>query len=283
MKRFVQAARETGYLTDFPQVVPEEESVAIPAAHVLYLCTGSQGEPRAALSRIASDDHPFVKLGEGDTVIFSSRIIPGNELPIFELHNKLAALNVTVLTERDHFIHVSGHPAREELAEMYRWVKPQIAIPVHGELRHMHEHARIAQALQVPQSVIALNGQMVRLAPGRAEIIDETPAGRMHLDGRIILPEEAGIAKARRALAFAGFIGVTLLLDRRGRSAGDPVFHFEGVPEQVHDGVIEAVETALGKKQSGDELAESVRRAARRAAQDVWGKKPVVRVEAVEI
>src|SRR5262249_47757757 len=162
---------------------------------VLYLCTGSQGEPRAALSRIASGGHPFVKLGAGDTVIFSSRIIPGNELAIFELHNRLAELDVTVLTERDHFIHVSGHPAREELAEMYRWVKPKIAIPVHGELRHMHEHARIAEALQVPQAIIAVNGQMVRLAPGRAEIIDETPAGRLHLDGKLLISEQDGVAK----------------------------------------------------------------------------------------
>jgi ribonuclease J len=283
MRRFVQAARETGYLGDFPRVLSEEEATAIPSDHVLYLCTGSQGEPRAALSRIASGENPFVKLHEGDTVIFSSRIIPGNELPIFELHNKLAALGVTVLTEKDHFIHVSGHPAREELAEMYRWVQPKIAIPVHGELRHMHEHARIAQSLQVPQSIIALNGQMVRLAPGRAEIIDETPAGRMHLDGKLLISEDEGVAKARRGLAFAGFIAVTLILDRSGKPAANPVLHFEGVPEQIHELVEDAVNAALNKKSREADMAEMVRRAARRAAQDAWGKKPVVRVETVEI
>ena len=283
MRKFVQAARETGYLNDFPAVVSEEDSTHIPSDHVLYLCTGSQGEPRAALSRIAQGDNPFVKLGKGDTVIFSSRIIPGNELGIFELQNTLAGLGVTVLTERDHFVHVSGHPARDELAQMYRWVQPQISIPVHGELRHMMEHARLADSLQIPQSIVVQNGQMIRLAPGKAGIVDEAPSGRMHLDGRLLIPEDRGVAKARRGLAYAGFIGVTLLLDRKGRVTADPILHFEGVPEEIHAPVIEAIESALGKREPKEGWGEAVRRAARRAAQDVWGKKPVVRVEEVEI
>src|SRR5262249_20317576 len=135
MQKIVQAARDTGYLKDFPPVLEPDEAAELPARQVLYLVTGSQGEPRAALARIAEDNHPAVHLGQGDAVIFSSRIIPGNELPIFELHNKLSALGVEVLTEQDHFVHVSGHPAREELAEMYRWTRPRIAIPVHGEMR----------------------------------------------------------------------------------------------------------------------------------------------------
>ena len=284
MRTMVEAAQDTGYLRDFPRVWPEEDSARLPENGVLYLCTGSQGEPRAALARIAAGEHPYVSLGEGDAVIFSSRIIPGNELAIFELQNDLAARGVAVLTERDHFVHVSGHPARNELAEMYRWLKPKLAIPVHGELRHMSEHARLARELQVPNAIVALNGQMVRLAPGAPEIVDEAPAGRLHLDGDLLVHEEDGFAKSRRALSFAGFIGITLVLDRKGRVAADPVLHMEGIPDAVVEPVTEAVSNALnGKPRNGEDLKEQVRIAARRAANDVWGKKPVVRVQTVEI
>ena len=284
MHHMVNCARDTGYLKKFPRIIAEEDAADIPADNVLYLCTGSQGEPRAALARIASDNHSNVSLGEGDTVIFSSRIIPGNELAIFELQNQLAARGVTVITERDHFVHVSGHPARDELAAMYAWVKPKIAVPVHGELRHIAEHARLATSLQVPQAVVALNGQMVRLAPGRAEIIDETPSGRLHLDGRVLVHEDEGFARSRRSLGFAGFIGVTLVIDRRGRLAADPVLHMEGIPDAVRAPVREAVARATGgKRGKHDDLEEEVRIAARRAANEAWGKKPVVRVQTVEI
>jgi len=284
MRHMVNCARDTGYLKKFPRIVPEEDSQNLPGDHVLYLCTGSQGEPRAALARIAAGDHPYVNLGEGDSVIFSSRIIPGNELAIFELQNRLAAKGIAVLTERDHFVHVSGHPARDELASMYSWVKPRIAIPVHGELRHMNEHARFARELQVPEAVVALNGQMVRLAPGQATIIDETPSGRLHLDGRILVHEDEGFARARRGLGFAGFIGITLILDRKGRLAADPVLYMEGIPDVVLQAVREAVVHATqGKKSRGDDLDEQVRIAARRAANEIWGKKPIVRVQTVEL
>ena len=284
MHHMVNCARDTGYLKKFPRVVSDEEAADLPADHVLYLCTGSQGEPRAALSRIASGDHPYVSLGDGDTVIFSSRIIPGNELAIFELQNRLAERGVSVLTERDHFVHVSGHPARDELAAMYSWVKPKIAVPVHGELRHMSEHARFARELQVPQAIVAMNGQMVRLAPHGPEIIDETPAGRLHLDGRVLVHEDDGYARLRRSLGFAGFIGVTLVLDRRGRLAADPVVHLEGIPETVHEPVRDAVARAAnGKRNRDEDLQETVRIAARRAANEIWGKKPIVRVQTVEV
>jgi ribonuclease J len=287
MHRIVGAARETGYLTDFPATVDEAEAAQLPPRRVLYLCTGSQGEPRAALARVAAGQHPNVSLGQGDTVIFSSRIIPGNELGIFDLQNKLAGLGVEVLTERDHFVHVSGHPAREELAQMYRWVRPRIAVPVHGELRHMTEHARLARSLQVPEAVVVENGQMLRLAPGRAEIVDETPAGRMHLDGKVLVEESRGHARERRALSHAGVIAITIVLDGKGRVAGDPSVILEGIPEIVHDPVRQAIEDAVRRhnsKRSGEEpLKENVRRAARRAAFDAWGKKPVTRVEAVWI
>ena len=189
-----------------------------------------------------------------------------------------------MITERDHFVHVSGHPARDELAAMYAWVKPTIAVPVHGELRHMSEHARLAQSLQVPQAIVALNGQMVRLAPGRAEIVDETPSGRLHLDGRMLVHEDQGFARARRALGNAGFIAITLVLDRKGRLAADPVLHMEGIPDEVHEPVREAVgRAAAGKRGKADDLEEQVRIAARRAANDIWGKKPVVRVQTIEM
>jgi len=284
MHKCVQAAQETGYLADFPPVLDEEEAEELPPRRVLYLCTGSQGEPRAALPRIAAGEHN-VKLGPGDHVVFSSRIIPGNEIDIFELHNKLAGLGVEVLSAEDHFVHVSGHPARAELARMYRWVRPAIAVPVHGELRHMHAHARLAKSLQVPQVVVVENGHMLRLAPGRAQVIDETPAGRIHLDGQVLVAEGLGLARARRALSYAGMIAVTLVLDEKGRLAGDPGVILEGIPEPVHEAVRAAVEAAVRrhnpKKDDEESLRETVRRAARGAAEDAWGKKPVTRVEVV--
>jgi ribonuclease J len=281
MHKMVQAARDTGYLTDFPPMIDEHEAAQLPPRRVLYLCTGSQGEPRAALSRIAAGDHPAVSLGQGDAVIFSSRVIPGNEIGIFELHNKLAALGIEVLTEQDHFVHVSGHPCRDELAEMYRWTRPQIAVPVHGELRHMSEHARLARSLQVPQAVVVENGHMLRLAPGRAEIIDEVPSGRIFLDGRVLVEEGAGFARSRRALGFAGIIAITLVVDGKGRLAADPSVIIDGIPEPVHAAIRDAAADAAKRSRKGDEesLKENVRRAARRAAQDAWGKKPVTRVE----
>ena len=283
MHRMIQAARETGYLPDFPPIVSEEDGMMLPADHALYLVTGSQGEPRAALSRIASGNHPRVDLGAGDTVIFSSRVIPGNEIAIHELHNQLSALGVTVLSAEDHFVHVSGHPAREELAEMYRWVRPKIAIPVHGEVRHIAEHVRFAHSMQVPQTVTAANGQMVRLAPGPATQVDEVPFGRLLMDGRLLTAEGDGYARARRSLGFAGFIGVTVVLDRKGRLASDPILHMEGVPEAVRDPVIHAIDQLMSRGKHETDLAESVRRVARRTAEGVWGKKPVVRVEVVEV
>lgn len=283
--RIVEAAQATGYLADFPSVIDVQTAAQLPPNRVLYLCTGSQGEPRAALARIAAGEHPDVLLGPGDTVIFSSRIIPGNDLAIFELQNKLAALGVEVITERDHFVHVSGHPARDELAQMYRWVRPRIAVPVHGELRHMTEHARLARSLQVPQAVVLQNGHMLRLAPGRAEIVDETPSGRLHLDGKVLVEEGKGHARARSALGYAGLVAVTLALDRKGRVAADPALVLEGIPDEVHVTIRAALDEALewhdGKRGDEESLRERTRVAIRRAAMAHWGKKPVTRVEVI--
>jgi len=286
MHKITAAAKEVGYLKDFPPVLDEDEADTLPPHKVLYICTGSQGEQRAALPRIASGEHA-VKLGPGDTVIFSSRIIPGNEIAIHELHNKLAALGVDVLSSEDHFVHVSGHPCRDELAEMYALVRPKIAVPVHGEIRHLHAHAALAKSLQVPQVVTIENGQMLKLAPGRAAVIDETPSGRIHLDGDVLVAEGLGLARARRSLGFAGMIAITLVLDEKNRVVADPAIILEGIPEPVHEAVREAVDSALDrhnpKKDDEGKLRETVRRAARGAAVDAWGKKPITRVEVVVV
>ena len=275
MQKMTQAARETGYLKDFPPVLDETEAADLPPHKVLYMCTGSQGEPRAALARIANNNHPHVELGEGDTVIFSSRVIPGNELAIFEMQNRLAARGVGLLTVEDHHIHVSGHPCRDELAQMYRWIRPKLALPVHGEIRHQMSHAKLARELQVPQALVPENGQMFRLAPGRPELIDEVPSGRIFMDGRVLVAEGEGLAKDRRAMAFAGLLVVALVVDHKGRIAAPPTVLGEGMPEPVEEAVLKAVEETLdkNKRSDPDDLAENVRRAARRAAHDAWGKK----------
>ena len=287
MHKMVAAARDCGYLAEFPATLDVAEAAEMSARDVLYLVTGSQGEPRAALARIAEGNHPDVRLGKGDAVIFSSRIIPGNDLAIHELHNKLSVLGVEVLTAEDHFVHVSGHPARDELEQMYRWTRPRIAVPVHGEQRHMAEHARLAKSLQVPEALVPANGQLYRLAPGPAELIDEVPSGRLHMDGRVLVAEGEGLAKARRSMSYAGLIAITLVLDGKGRPAADAAILAEGMPEGVENAVRAVVDETLRrhnpKKTDSEELRETVRRAARRAAQDVWGKKPVTRVTVVEL
>jgi ribonuclease J len=288
MHKITDAARRAGYLGDFPSLIDEAEAAQLPPNRVLYLCTGSQGEPRAALARIADNNHPNVSLGKGDAVIFSSRVIPGNDLAIHELHNKLSLLGVEVLSADDHFVHVSGHPCRDELAQMYRWTRPQIAIPVHGEPRHLAEHARLARSLQVPQAIVPENGQLIRLAPGRAGVIDEVPSGRVHMDGRVLIEEGMGLARHRRALSFAGMIAITVVLDGKGRLAADPVLIADGIPDPVQDAVRNALAEPIRRhnpRRDGDghDLKESLRRAARRAAEDAWGKKPVTKVEVVQL
>jgi ribonuclease J len=189
------------------------------------------------------------------------------------------------LTVEDHHVHVSGHPCRDELAQMYRWIRPKLALPVHGEMRHQVAHAKLARELQVPQALIPENGQLFRLAPGRPELIDEVPAGRIHMDGRVLVGEGEGLAKDRRAMGFAGLLVVSLVLDHKGRIAAPPVVLGEGMPEPVEAAVLKAVEDTIdgNKKSDPDDLAENVHRAARRAAHDAWGKKPITRVLVSEI
>lgn len=294
MFRVVGAAQDAGYLADLPPFLTEHDAGYFPRDKVLYLCTGSQGEPRAALARIVEDTHPNIALSEGDAVIFSSRIIPGNEASIFDLQNRLAERGIRVITERDHFVHVSGHPCRDELARMYQWVRPQVAVPVHGEARHIAEHAVLARELQVPEAVVLRNGLMLRLAPGPAEVIDEAPAGRLYLDGEVLIDADEGAVQERRKLAFAGAVFVSLVLDRDGKVRGDPQVRLMGLPEEDGRGVsfedcaLDAIDAALDRlppKRRGDDdaVAELLRRAVRGALRREWGKKAQVEVAVIRI
>ncbi len=220
--RIYDAARETGYLTDIPAFVTEHDAGFLPRDKVLLICTGSQGEPRSALTRIAAGNHPHVTLEQGDVAIFSSRIIPGNERPIGRLHNQLSRLGVEVVSELDdQGVHVSGHPARDELVRMYQWVRPRIAIPVHGEMRHLAEHAKLARECQVPQALVVENGAMVRLAPEPAGIVDHVPSGRLALDGKRLMPLDSGPVQARKRLMRNGAVVLTLVLSRDGKLRSD--------------------------------------------------------------
>lgn len=288
MHRVTAAARETGYLKNVPTPVAEEDAGYLPPENVLFLCTGSQGEARAALSRIAEDSHRYISMGEGDTVVFSSKIIPGNELPIFELQNRLAERGIDVLTEKDHDVHVSGHPCRDELAQMYQWIRPELAIPVHGEPRHLLAHAELAEELQVPEQLVLRNGLMARIAPGPAEVIDDVPAGRLHLDGSVLVRAGEAPLRERRQMSFAGNVVVSLVVDEDGRLIAEPEVAALGIPDleddlTVEDTCREAAEDAVTRlrrnaARDDDAVSEAVRRAVRGRIRFLWDKKPPVTV-----
>ncbi|CDO60984.1 Metallo-beta-lactamase family protein,RNA-specific [Candidatus Phaeomarinobacter ectocarpi] len=288
MHKITAAARETGYLKGIPLPVAEDDAGYLPPDNVLYLCTGSQGEARAALSRIADDSHRHISLSEGDTVIFSSKIIPGNELPIFELHNRLSERGIDVLTEKDHDVHVSGHPCRDELTMMYQWIRPELSIPVHGEPRHLLAHAELAEELQVPEQLVLRNGLMARIAPGPAEVIDDVPAGRLHLDGRILVRAGEAPLRERRQMSFAGNVVVSLVVDDDGQLLADADVAATGIPDleddlSIEDTCAEAAEDAVNRmrksaRRDDDAVAEAARRAVRGRIRFLWDKKPPVRV-----
>ncbi|OYX91680.1 MAG: MBL fold metallo-hydrolase, partial [Caulobacter sp. 35-67-4] len=260
MHRMSAAARSVGLLVGIEPFITDDQAKYLPENEVLFLCTGSQGEARAALSRIAEGTHPHVKLSQGDHVVFSSRVIPGNEIPIRNLQNKLADRGVRLHTERDTpGIHVSGHPCRDELKQMYQWARPEIAIPTHGERRHLIEHAAFARDLQVPQQVTPRNGDMVRLAPGRAEIIDEVPAGRLYVDGGVVTAENGQALRERRHVAFNGMLAVSVVLDGKNRIVSGPQVRGLGLAGDndyplgdAMDDLAEEAETAF-KRLGGDQ------------------------------
>ena len=294
MDRVVQVARETGYLDGVQDFRAVESYGYLPPDKVLALCTGSQGEPRAALARIAQDEHPEVTLTRGDRVIFSARTIPGNEKAVARVINGLVTQGVEVITDRTHLVHVSGHPRRAELLDMISWVRPKILIPAHGEALHLAEHAKLARDAGVPQVLVCRNGDLVRLAPGPAEIIDEIPSGRVYKDGALLIDAQAPTVAARRRLSFAGVVTVALALTDKGILVADPEIELIGIPDAdatgramadiARDAVEEAFE-ALPKPRRRDpnEVAEAVRRAVRGAIADCWNKKPICHVHVLSV
>jgi ribonuclease J len=294
MERVAQVARETGYLDGVQDFRDAKSYGYLPPDKVLALCTGSQGEPRAALARIAEDEHPDVTLTRGDRVIFSSRTIPGNEKAVARVINGLVTQGIEVITDRDHLVHVSGHPRRAELLDMIGWVRPKILIPAHGEALHLAEHAKLARGAGVPQVLVCRNGDLVQLAPGPAAIIDEVPSGRLYKDGALLIDAEARTVAARRRLSFAGVVSVALALGENGALLADPEIELIGIPETdaggrrmdeiARDAVEEAFE-ALPKPRRRDpnEVAEAVRRAVRGAIAERWNKKPICHVHVLTV
>ena len=291
--RIDKAARETGYLTDLPRFLTEEEAGWVPRDKILLICTGSQGEPRSALARIARDDHAHIVLEEGDVVIFSSRVIPGNEKPIGRLQNALAQRGIEIVTTADHFVHVSGHPARDELTHMYQLVRPQIAIPVHGEARHLIAHAHLAEDCQVSQALVVENGDMLRFAHGRAEIVDAVPVGRLASDGKTLLPLGGNALRDRRRLTAQGSAVATVVADRRGHLVAPPEGSLIGLLEReaaealvptLRDGLASAFADLPPAMRRDDEaLRETARRALRRLLSERLGKRPLLEIHLVRL
>jgi ribonuclease J len=293
MDRVAQVARENGYLEGINEFRGTDVYGHLPPDKVVALCTGSQGEPRAALARIAEDQHPDVTFSKGDTIIFSSRTIPGNEKAVGRVINGLVRQGIEVITDRTHLVHVSGHPRRAEMEEMYRWVRPRIAIPVHGEALHLSEHAKLARAVGVPEVVLCGDGDLVRLAPD-AGVIDEVPAARLYKDGAILISGEARTVADRRKLSFAGIAIVAMALSDKGQLMADPDVELIGIPEVnadkqsmheiAYDAVIATFESMpKARRRDPQAVEESIKRAVRAAIAGHWQKKPICLVQVLVV
>ncbi len=293
MRRMVGAGRSVGLLSGVGPIVGEEEAKALPAGNVLYLCTGSQGEGRAALSKIANGERRNVKFKSGDVVIFSSKVIPGNEKSIFRLQNSLAEDGVEIVTEKDRPIHVSGHPYRDELKQMYEWVKPHISVPVHGERRHLMEHAKLARSLGVKHTHDPYNGEMIKLSQEGLEVIDIVPSGRLHEDGGVIVRSDDPGLRLRRKMAYAGHISVSLVYNSKGKIISGPEPRISGFPEgkngelmdELLDLVADEAESVFKKipskaRQDEDLVEERIRSKVRRLVAGKTDKRSVVEVTA---
>ncbi|NVK35784.1 MAG: ribonuclease J [Rhodobacteraceae bacterium] len=289
MHRVIDVAGELGYLEGLPAFHDEEAFGYLPREKTVLLCTGSQGESRAALARIAAGEHRSIGLSKGDRVIFSARGIPGNEKAIGEVMNNLAKTDVEIITDGDALVHVSGHPRRGELEQLYKLVKPKVVVPVHGEPMHLAAHAQFAQSMKVPEVVRAKNGDIVRLNAGRAKIIDEAPNGILVKDGSILDDPEVTGVRERRKLSYAGGVVISLVVNRQGELLDDPQMSLMGLPETDDDGVLiedivsKAVVGAVtsipkARRKDKDLVGEAARRAARAAVLDVWGKKTLCQV-----
>lgn len=289
LHRVIDVAIDTGYLPQGFRYRDQQEFKELKRSDVLCLVTGSQGEPRAAMARIAENEHPDVSLDKGDLVIFSSRTIPGNEKAVGWIQNNLVRMGCTLVTDGDALVHVTGHPRRDEVRQLYKWLRPKIAIPMHGEARHLTAHAELAKECGVSEVKIAYNGEIVRLAPGPVRIIDDAPVGRLFRDGILIVPSDEGPVRERRKLSYVGIVAVGLVLSRRGELMSDPLVVLDGVPAADRDGeamsdlALDAVHGTLKsipsqRRRDTDMVAEAIRRSVRGAIADAWGKKPIVKV-----
>ena len=286
MHRIVAAAKATGYLQNFPRIVDEKHADDIPKNKVLMLCTGCQGEPRAALARIARGDHKNVSLNKGDTVIFSSKMIPGNEVTLGHLLNTLVLRDVNIITEKDEFVHVSGHPGQPDLKRMYEWVRPTIAIPVHGEHRHLKKHSDFASSLGVKKTFTPKNGDIIAIRKEGAVLIDTAPHGRLVIDGKVIVNSGNDAIVERRRISANGLVSVGVILNDDGALVAEPLIMCNGIPgdmDRISDQFLDVTERALEKMKAkhrldDDAVEESVRIAVRRKARADLGKNPVVDV-----
>jgi ribonuclease J len=294
MERVVGVARDCGYLDGIPEFLSVESFPSIPRGEIVVLATGSQGEKRAAISRMSENDHPIVKLNPGDCVIFSSRTIPGNEREVGRIINNLIGQGVRVVTDRTALVHASGHPRRGEVAQFYEWIRPQVVVPAHGEELHLAEHAQFAASCGIAHVVKAHNGDIVRLAPGAAAIIDEAPTGRLGKDGNILVPLQDESLRTRQRLAFSGIVTIAVAVDAKGDMVGVPDVVLAGMPQQTGRGaaldeIVDEVvfQTFDGlprpKRRDANVVSSAIEKAVRSAVADAWGKRPTVHVLVVEV
>jgi len=294
MHRIYKAAKQCGYLSNLIKPIDPREAKKISREKIVYLCTGSQGEPNGAMMRISNYIHPDVLIESGDTVIFSSKIIPGNEKKLYKLHNQLVKNDIEVITEENEFVHVSGHPNREDLKDMYNWVKPKAVIPVHGEHRHMFEHINFAKEMQVPYPVKIENGDIVQLFPGeKPTVVDKAPVGRMYVDGNISVGEESQSIKDRKNLSYNGFLEITIIINDIGSIVKKPIISFKGIPNgEENSNFIFDLEDQIRKicksfslNNSNQEynLIEALRTNCRKTVKEKTGKRPYTNVNLVKI
>ncbi len=293
MHRIYKAARQCGYLKNTIEPIDTREAKNFAREKIVYLCTGSQGEPMGAMMRISNYTHPDVFIEKGDTVIFSSKIIPGNEKKLYKLHNQLVKDGIEVISEESEFIHVSGHPNREDLKDMYDWVKPKCIIPVHGEHRHMIEHIAFAKEMQVPYPVKVENGDIVKLAPGDyPEVYDKAPSGRLYLDGNVSVEENSQSIKDRKNLGSNGYLEITILITPKGNIHNNPIINFRGLPIYETDEFIYLLEEEIektaktfniGNKSQRHNFIDALKIAARKFTKEKTGKRPFTNINLVDI
>ena len=294
MHRIYKAARQCGYLKNVIDPIDSREAKKISREKIVYLCTGSQGEPMGAMMRIAHYVHPDIIIEKDDTVIFSSKIIPGNEKKLYSLHNQLVKNGIEVISEENEFVHVSGHPNQEDLKDMYNWVKPKAIIPVHGEHRHMMEHINFAKEMQVPYPVQIENGDIVQIYPGNEpHVVDKAPVGRMYIDGNISISEDSQSLKDRKNLANNGYLEVIIIINNKGKVIKKPIFSFKGLPiESQNDDFIFDLEDevkktsrtfSLNNTKQEHILIEELKKNCRKLVKEKTGKKPYTNINLVRV